>query len=285
MHELIRWMENIEQAAADLYRQAALSFSADKAFSAFLRTLATEESEHRQLVAALADAPPPPRRSPPPVFIDQTFRDQVEAPFVRARKRLADASPSREEMIDIIVEVEFSEWNELFLYAIDTFSAESKAIRKAAMEIDRHRAGILAFLKGLPDGQEAYERLGRLRSLSRRRLLIVEDDSAVAKLLQSLLAREGEVVLAADGAEGLARLAEGHFDVIVSDIQMPGMNGLEFYRRALERDPDIARRFVFFSGSRKPEHEAFLRSAGVVFLRKPSPLSKIRQAVATVAKR
>lgn len=46
-----------------------------------------------------------------------------------------------------------------------------------------------------------------------------------------------------------------------------------------------ARRFAFFSGTRKPEHEAFPVGAGVVSLRKPSPLSKIRQTIAKVANR
>lgn len=73
---------------------------------------------------------------------------------------------------------------------------------------------------------------GSLPRAARRKVLVVEDTRFFQRLITSYLESGGfDVALAANGAEGLARLAEGPFDLIVSDIEMPVMDGLEFARR------------------------------------------------------
>ena len=59
-----------------------------------------------------------------------------------------------------------------------------------------------------------------------RRVLIVEDSATQAAALAALLEEHGyETVVARDGHEALARVAEGHFDLVLSDIVMPGPSG------------------------------------------------------------
>jgi len=61
--------------------------------------------------------------------------------------------------------------------------------------------------------------------------------------------RELDVVTASSGAEALARLAEGsHFDVIVSDVTMPGLTGPELYARIRDLYPHLADRVLLVSG-------------------------------------
>ncbi len=63
-------------------------------------------------------------------------------------------------------------------------------------------------------------------------ILVVDDDSINRKLIQRMLEKLGdEVVLAASGAQALPAIKESAFDLILMDIQMPGMNGLETTRR------------------------------------------------------
>jgi len=61
------------------------------------------------------------------------------------------------------------------------------------------------------------------------RLLLVDDDPAVVRAYQRILARHGvTVTTASDGREAAERVRGGEFDVIITDISMPEMTGIEF---------------------------------------------------------
>ncbi len=71
-------------------------------------------------------------------------------------------------------------------------------------------------------------------------VLVVDDDPVIQKLLQVNFEMEGYVVLvAADGAEGLERARAERPDVVVLDVMMPKLSGLDV-ARALKSDPDTA---------------------------------------------
>lgn len=79
------------------------------------------------------------------------------------------------------------------------------------------------------------------------KLLVVEDEKAMRSLLETELTRSGYLVTtAADGQEGLARYAEEAFNVVLLDVKMPGMNGVEVLRqmRAISNLPEI----IMFTG-------------------------------------
>src|SRR5690348_4517086 len=71
------------------------------------------------------------------------------------------------------------------------------------------------------------------------RVLVVDDDDAMLRLCRRFLGDAGfEVVGATASAEGV-KLADGSFDVVVTDIGMPDMDGVELLRRVRERDLDV----------------------------------------------
>jgi CheY-like chemotaxis protein len=71
------------------------------------------------------------------------------------------------------------------------------------------------------------------------RILIIDDDSAVRVAIRLLLEREGyEVVDAEDGRAGIAALKASVFDIVICDIFMPGMDGLETIREFHRYNPD-----------------------------------------------
>jgi len=73
------------------------------------------------------------------------------------------------------------------------------------------------------------------RDASRKRILVVEDSPTQALHTQALLEQEGlEVVLAPDGQTGLQMAQELRPDLIVLDVQMPGMNGFQVCRQLKE---------------------------------------------------
>ncbi|TPW77959.1 response regulator transcription factor [Schumannella soli] len=73
------------------------------------------------------------------------------------------------------------------------------------------------------------------------RMLVVDDEAEMAELLARGLGAEGhDVVVAHDGIDGLATLAEGGIEFAVLDVNLPGMSGFELCRRVKEVDPSIA---------------------------------------------
>jgi len=73
----------------------------------------------------------------------------------------------------------------------------------------------------------------------RPRVLVVDDKDSLRELVARILAPRFEVVTARDGAEAIARLAAEDVDVVLSDMRMPGADGLEVLRVAKERRPDV----------------------------------------------
>ena len=73
------------------------------------------------------------------------------------------------------------------------------------------------------------------------RILVIEDSPLVQNMYGlAFPRREYELVTASDGREALRRLREGVFDVVLLDLRMPGMNGVEFLQE-VRRRPELAR--------------------------------------------
>lgn len=72
------------------------------------------------------------------------------------------------------------------------------------------------------------------------RILLVDDEEGVRRVLTAHLSERYECVGAADAQEALARLAEGQFAVALLDVQMPGLSGIELLRKILSDFPDVA---------------------------------------------
>jgi CheY-like chemotaxis protein len=116
------------------------------------------------------------------------------------------------------------------------------------------------------------------------RVLIVEDEEGVRRPMARFLARRGaEVEEAADGAEGLARLSAGGApDVIVVDLRMPRMGGIELYARLEQERPELVRRVLFLSGDvsqlAEPGNTPVPRERVLV---KPVELAELERRIAT----
>jgi PAS domain S-box-containing protein len=72
------------------------------------------------------------------------------------------------------------------------------------------------------------------------RILIIDDDLGVCQSLRDLLTQEGcEVIVATRGREGLRRLDEHQFDLVLSDVVMPELDGYDVFMEAKEKHPDV----------------------------------------------
>lgn len=112
-------------------------------------------------------------------------------------------------------------------------------------------------------------------------VLVVDDESIIAQLVADLLDGEGyEVETAADGRAALDRLAQRSYDVVLSDLRMPEIDGLGLFRAIEQRHPELLRRFVFITGtSAQAEYQGFIDAAKVPVLTKPFDVADLLRVV------
>lgn len=101
------------------------------------------------------------------------------------------------------------------------------------------------------------------------RILVIDDEKSARLLLERVLTRAGhQVVLTETGEEGLEQLSRGEFDLIITDKNLPGMDGLEVLRLARETRPTL--QAVVITGFPTPETKVASRQLGVfAYVTKP----------------
>ena len=117
-----------------------------------------------------------------------------------------------------------------------------------------------------------------------QRILLADDDAEMRRLLASVLKSAGyRVEEAGDGDELRARLAalEGQFDLLVTDVQMPGWTGLQALEWAKRHDPEVEVILITAFGDRDLHARAAALGARAV-LDKPFDLVTLKQVVATL---
>jgi DNA-binding NtrC family response regulator len=110
------------------------------------------------------------------------------------------------------------------------------------------------------------------------RVLVVEDDVPIGRMLASILADEGYVVdLASDGLTALGKIEAREYDLILTDLRMPELDGVGLYRELERRQPEMLRRVIVITGtSGHPEYESFLEETKVPYLEKPFSLQALQ---------
>lgn len=94
-----------------------------------------------------------------------------------------------------------------------------------------------------------------------KRILVVDDEASIRDLCARVLSRAGfTVATAGNGTEGLKKLREETFDLVISDIRMPDISGLEVLEHAKRRYPSIS--VVLITGFGTPEALARAKASG-----------------------
>ena len=117
----------------------------------------------------------------------------------------------------------------------------------------------------------------------RGRILIVDDEISVSRTLRALLQNEHDVVLTGDGAQALSAIAEAPgdgFDVIMCDLMMPGMSGMELYERIRQEYPGMEQRIVFMTGGVSMDRaREFLATTINLTFEKPFDFDRLRRTL------
>jgi CheY-like chemotaxis protein len=113
-----------------------------------------------------------------------------------------------------------------------------------------------------------------------RQVLVVDDDPVVGKSFNRVLSPKGYVVVTAENAaQALEKMREQEYDVVFSDIKMPGMSGIELAEEIKARRPWTP--VVIVTGYGSAENQARAKAAGVsAFLNKPLSPEMIEESAA-----
>jgi CheY-like chemotaxis protein len=279
MQELSEWLIHIEHLAGNLYGGAARVFKYDEQLAGFLRHLADEEARHGQVMANVADYLRKNKGMVSDVALDDVTRDRIEAPFLDCGSRLDSDSLRREHIINCIVSAEFSEWNDLFVYVLNTLSDAGREFAFTAKIMQTHRRHIEKFIGSLPEGDVYVPTMRRLPAVWQPRILVVEDYLGVRDFLSAVLSAEGTVETAENGKEALDKVQKQYYDIIISDVDMPVMNGLRFFTAASQFDPGIGSRFLFLTGNPTEETVEFIGKNRLRYLEKPMQIHDLQIAV------
>ncbi len=113
----------------------------------------------------------------------------------------------------------------------------------------------------------------------RARILVVDDEPSIRTVLKAHLTRDGyEVVTATDGAEAVGALGQAPFDLVLSDLKMPGMSGLELLAWVTREQPGLPVILITAHGTVDTAVEA-LKLGAQDFITKPFDLDELKQAV------
>jgi len=118
----------------------------------------------------------------------------------------------------------------------------------------------------------------------RRNILVVDDELAIIDILYQVLRLDGHRVdTALNGTVALRKIEKEQYDVIISDLRMPGMGGRELYEKVREMNLDLSRRMIFSTGDVvNVETREFLEKSGNSYLQKPFDMDAIRRLVRSV---
>jgi PAS domain S-box-containing protein len=135
------------------------------------------------------------------------------------------------------------------------------------------------------NGSTAHANGTGAHATSRKRVLIIDDEPLLRDTLTRVLSGEHDITTAISGADALAKLDAGSFDAILCDVMMPGMNGLEVYRRVAADHPGMEKRMVFITGGTfSPEIDDMLAATHNRLLTKPFQIGDVIAAVEQIAR-
>jgi two-component system NtrC family sensor kinase len=124
----------------------------------------------------------------------------------------------------------------------------------------------------------------RVPTVPDKSILIIDDEPSIASGLKRLLSRDGYTVeTVANGHLALRKLRERSYDLLLSDMRMPEIDGPSLYRTLEHQYPHLLRRVIFLTGDTlNPETKMFLDRSAAPCLIKPCTVTEIRRAIQQV---
>lgn len=115
----------------------------------------------------------------------------------------------------------------------------------------------------------------------RRRILAIDDEALLLKAYQRMLANHHDIEIKLGGREALRLFGQDRaFDVVLCDLQMPEMSGIELFATVQQQWPELASKFIFITGGAfSPEARRFLENPSVICINKPFQIRELMDLI------
>lgn len=116
------------------------------------------------------------------------------------------------------------------------------------------------------------------------RVLVVDDEEAIRFLVSTILSQnECAADATGDAGEALAMIERTSYDVVLMDLRMPGVSGMELYARVIDRHPELTGKVIFMTGdSSDVTTRSFLEQNNLAFLTKPFDVDTLLERVSVL---
>jgi signal transduction histidine kinase/ActR/RegA family two-component response regulator len=120
-----------------------------------------------------------------------------------------------------------------------------------------------------------------IRAIHRRRVLAIDDEALLLKAFQRMLASHHDIETKLGAREALRFFGQDRrFDVVLCDLQMPDMSGVELYTAVKQHWPELAERFIFITGGAfSAEARRFLEDPNIACINKPFQLRELLELI------
>jgi len=274
MNTLLKQLIKTNELANDFYSQAVNEKQKDRDTSELFNGLQKSRLRSNEILLNAVKGLP----ATPPALIDpasiEELKEECCAVFRKITAFNGPCPPSAKELLEFTLEIELTGPGKIYSEAIDALRKNSRAFITLAATTQWRRRLLQSYIS------HRFEYTNHLRLFEN--LLVADDSTATITLLADTLSGEGSVHTAGNGISALRKLEKKYFAAIISDISMPLMGGVDFYRSAEKRYPGIGQRFIFFTDTASMNDIDFFKINKINYLPKPSSLRNIREAVLKV---
>jgi len=275
MSDIIDWLIQVEISARDFYGDCVDFFHEDRPLSGLLQILADDEKTHNIILTEVANLMLGDNIDLSlEVKIDESIKGRILTPFKSNSAKLKANTLTKSDLYKCMLTTEYSEWNDIFLYVINSFAKIKSEYKRYASIMQKHIAKLEHFFNDSELLKSYYAEILKLPKIWKFKILIIDDEPIIRELLLAVFKGRGyDAEAAANGEEGLKKYRNGFYDAVVCDVEMPVMNGVDFYNKIKSEDSFDNESIVFVSGSEGSR--AFFQENNARFLSKPFSVEEI----------
>lgn len=281
MFELANWLGEIEMQAFEIYSNGAKQFRKDTEFHEFLTTLANDEYSHSQMMKRASDIydKVPFNNN---IHIDTVIRERISKPFEEISEKINNGNLSKEEFLKFIVDSEFSEWNEIFVYSLTTAKSLSPSFNPDIALIDHHRRYIERIIdKTTGSTREAFK-LSRIPHVWQENILIIDPSQIIINLLKSIFSGMGNIDSASNCEEAMEKIESKYYGAIIADIVIAPTGGVDLCKGMIKKFPGIQERLYIYSSSTDDNYLNFFKENKIRYGIRPKPVSELKDNISAI---